>query len=270
MASGFSSDGFDLDAAPSATSGDEDVIYELGGGATVASVDGGSEEGKIALSEDWKVQGNEEFKNKNYLEAYDMYTSAIEACPGMRGDEILKLRDEFDKEETTKLYEQSRLEGETPTQQAKSEFRAPTHPHGKNLAIYHCNRAACELNLGRYEDGLRDSDIATLLRPEWPKAYLRRSLAFENLGKTEEALKDAKKALELDPTNSSIRKLVIRLQKIEDERIEKLKEETIGKLKDLGNSVLSNFGLSLDNFKAQQDPKTGSYSISFDQNASKS
>ena len=37
------------------------------------------------------------------------------------------------------------------------------------------------------------------------------------------------------------------------------------KLKELGNSVLGNFGLSLDNFKATKDPQTGSYSINFQQ-----
>jgi len=38
-----------------------------------------------------------------------------------------------------------------------------------------------------------------------------------------------------------------------------------GKLKDLGNTVLGKFGLSLENFKAEKDPNTGSYSINFKQ-----
>jgi hypothetical protein len=42
-------------------------------------------------------------------------------------------------------------------------------------------------------------------------------------------------------------------------------ERAAGKLKDLGNSLLGNFGMSLDNFKAVKDPTSGSYSISFQQ-----
>lgn len=38
-----------------------------------------------------------------------------------------------------------------------------------------------------------------------------------------------------------------------------------GKLKELGNTVLGKFGMSLDNFKADKDPQTGSYSINFKQ-----
>lgn len=42
-------------------------------------------------------------------------------------------------------------------------------------------------------------------------------------------------------------------------------DEMLGKLKDLGNSLLGKFGLSVDNFKAVKDEKTGGYSISFQQ-----
>ena len=43
-----------------------------------------------------------------------------------------------------------------------------------------------------------------------------------------------------------------------------MKDEALGKLKDLGNSILGNFGMSLDNFKMAQDPTTGSWNIRYD------
>jgi len=159
-----------------------------------------------------------------------------------------------------------------------AEFRPPPHPHGKKLSVYHCNRAACSLQLGRHEESADDCSVAILLERSYVKAYLRRMAAYERMmgdgsgsggsgiDKTEEALNDARKALFYDPNNANARRNVRRLERMEAERTEKLKEETMGKLKDLGNSILGNFGMSLDNFKTQKDPNTGGYSISFQQN----
>lgn len=165
----------------------------------------------------------------------------------------------------------------------------PPHAYGSTLAVYYCNRAAASLQMAppptpsvkseeddefskrkkpsaQMQEALDDCTVALLLDPSYVKAFTRRSSIYERLEQTEEALADMRKAQELDPTNATIRKQVVRLQKLEDERLEALKEETMSKLKDLGNSLLSNFGLSLDNFKAQKDPNTGSYNISFQQN----
>jgi tetratricopeptide (TPR) repeat protein len=290
MSTKFASDGFDLDAM--AETENDDVIYEIGGGATVVPDESNAQEEKEALSgiekaEEWKQQGNEQFKKGSYLEACDLYTEAIEACPGeLKGDEILRKRDDFNEIERTKAFSRQRVDEETrrnrkegdssssPEEKKEpekpkplAEFKLQPQPHGEKLAVYYCNRAAALIQMERYDDAITDCDVSTLLYPKYAKALVRRSSAYEKSDNTEDALRDAKKAQELDPTNATLRKSVARLQKIEDERLEKLKDETMGKLKDLGNSLLGNFGLSLDNFQAVQDPNTGSYSINFNQGA---
>ncbi|EEC49721.1 predicted protein [Phaeodactylum tricornutum CCAP 1055/1] len=144
----------------------------------------------------------------------------------------------------------------------------PPHPHATALATYYCNRAAALLHMERYDHAIEDCNLAIILNPAYVKAYIRRSTAYEQLQHQlqHSTLQDAQQALQLDPSNAQIRSTVARLQKLEDARLEKLKVETMDKLKDLGNSILGNFGLSLDNFQTQKDPNTGSYSISFNQN----
>lgn len=292
----FDSEGFDLGA----TDNGEGVVFEIGGGVTTESKNDQTKESSSPIdeSESLKERGNDQFRNGNHLDAYDYYTDAIEACPygegvGPTGKELLKLRDEFEEASRERMMERQRMENEkrrstrkTSKDEDKKEveedlddndedeedrpvetFDPPRHLYGSKLAVYHANRAATCLHLGRDGEAIEDCDVALLLNPTYVKAYLRRSTAYERIENTEDALKDARKAYELDPSNAVARKNVTRLEKIENERLEKLKEETMGKLKDLGNSLLSNFGLSLDNFNAVQDPQTGGYSISFNQGA---
>ena len=54
-----------------------------------------------------------------------------------------------------------------------------------------------------------------------------------------------------------------RLEAESEEKMTKMKDEALGKLKQLGNSILGNFGMSLDNFNMKQDEKTGSWNIRY-------
>mmetsp|Transcript_23437 Transcript_23437/g.65042 ORF Transcript_23437/g.65042 Transcript_23437/m.65042 type:complete len:299 (+) Transcript_23437:98-994(+) len=294
----FTTEGFDLDAG---TGDSGDVVFEIGGGITGLPKEEEAEApssqcppeeppSPLDRAEEWKQRGNEEFRKKNFLEAYDMYTEAIEACPcPVTVDDILRQRDEFDEREREKarsrMEEESRQRKTVNNEKSSDEddkgkhnksqsdssegpvtFELQPQEYGDKLAIFLNNRSASLIQMERFEEAIKDADVSILLNPRYTKAYIRRSTAYEKTERTDEALRDMKCALELEPSNATLRKSVRRLQKLEDERLEKLKEETMSKLKDLGNSLLGNFGLSMDNFNAVQDPNTGSYSISFNQN----
>lgn len=289
MSVSFSSEGFDLDAATATTTSGNDVVLEIGGGLsqmTIPDRDAPTAEEKterneepndnpLAVANNYKEQGNDEFGRRNWSEAFVLYTKAIEATPGHPTGAELKHEQEVWEEEQNRLARQRLLDNDKqrkdndkqPVSTPPPEFApSATHPHAEKLAVFHANRAATSMQLEHYEEAVDDCDKAILLHPQYVKAFIRRSTAWEKLDQTDKALRDAQKALQLDPRHPTLPATVKRLTKVEEERLEKLKEETLGKLKDLGNTILGNFGLSLDNFKAQQDPNTGSYSISFQQN----
>mmetsp|Transcript_51088 Transcript_51088/g.103908 ORF Transcript_51088/g.103908 Transcript_51088/m.103908 type:complete len:269 (+) Transcript_51088:69-875(+) len=139
-------------------------------------------------------------------------------------------------------------------------------PEGhKEKAVFFNNRATCHFKLAQFNDVIKDCSAALKLDPDYSKCLLRRAQAYETEKKICEAFDDFQRALKLDPSNRIAQMGSQRLEKAAGEEREKQKEEMLGKLKDLGNSLLGNFGMSLDNFKAVQDPNTGSYSISFQQ-----
>ncbi|XP_046851684.1 tetratricopeptide repeat protein 1-like [Xenia sp. Carnegie-2017] len=133
----------------------------------------------------------------------------------------------------------------------------------ENKSIFYANRAACCQKLEDYENGISDCDRALELSPNYLKARLRRAQCYEKVDKLEEALEDYRIVFENDKTCHLAHEAILRLPDEIKIKHEKLKDEMIGKLKDLGNMVLRPFGLSTDNFKLQQDPNSGGYSINF-------
>lgn len=76
----------------------------------------------------------------------------------------------------------------------------------------------------------------------------------------EEAVKDAKRIAEIDPTFRDIYKTIAELEKLQKEKFDKMKDEVVGGLKNLGNMFLGNFGMSVDNFQMAQNAD-GTYNI---------
>ena len=68
------------------------------------------------------------------------------------------------------------------------------------MSIFYGNRAAAYLAIDAYERGVDDCSMALDLKPSYSKVWMRRSQAYEKLNRTEDALVDAKKVMELDPS----------------------------------------------------------------------
>ncbi|KAL4749160.1 hypothetical protein BDW72DRAFT_178759 [Aspergillus terricola var. indicus] len=116
------------------------------------------------------------------------------------------------------------------------------------------------------ENDERKRDVARIRA----KALMRRARAKSELGgwaNLQGAEEDYKLLAVMENLPPSDRKIVQKALRELPARIGKAKEvemgEMMGKLKDLGNGILKPFGLSTDNFKFVQDPKTGGYSVNF-------
>ncbi|XP_050548793.1 protein unc-45 homolog A [Daktulosphaira vitifoliae] len=91
--------------------------------------------------------------------------------------------------------------------------------NNQDKAILYKNRAAVYNKLGEYENAIRDCSASLDINANDPKALFRRSFAYEQVGKYEEAYVDAKQCLIADPTNKEIQPVLSKLHPIVQEKI---------------------------------------------------
>ena len=232
-----------------------------------------------------KARGNAAFGEGRWADAERHYTLALEALPAPSppaSDRPPRASGERDENASPDEEEASPAD---PDPDPDPESASPTKrgaapPADRPRAVYHANRAACLLRLGRFADAEADCAASVRADPSFAKAWLRRAAArsARDPPDLEGAVADCERAARLAATagpgaDAAVARRaadeLARLRPMAERRREETKEEMLAKLKDLGNAVLGNFGLSVNNFKAEKDERTGSYNIQFVQNPTK-
>lgn len=86
-------------------------------------------------------------------------------------------------------------------------------------AVLYKNRAAVYIKLGEHENAVRDCSAALDIVADDPKALYRRCVAYEQLGKHEEAYADGKRCLASDPGNREIQSALTRLHPVVQQKL---------------------------------------------------
>ena len=67
--------------------------------------------------------------------------------------------------------------------------------------VLYSNRSACYTSLHKYDDALKDAEKCVEINPTWAKGYNRVAAAYYGEGRFDDAEKQYQKALEIDPSN---------------------------------------------------------------------
>lgn len=131
------------------------------------------------------------------------------------------------------------------------------------LVILYCNQGICFNKLNDKEKALESFSSALKLNDKYSKALANRMLLYNAKGDYIEAYDDFKRLKEIDQTLfSNYSHMEGELCAKAEVKKKEMTDEMLGKLKEMGNSILGNFGISLDNFKMIPNGQ-GGYSIQY-------
>ena len=133
----------------------------------------------------------------------------------------------------------------------------------EQLVILYCNQGICFNKLNDKDKALESFSSALKLNDKYAKALANRMLLYNAKGDYIEAYDDFKRLKEIDQQLfSNYAHMEGDLCAKAEVKKKEMTDEMLGKLKEMGNSILGNFGISLDNFKMIPNGQ-GGYSIQY-------
>ncbi|GES66801.1 tetratricopeptide repeat protein 1 [Aspergillus terreus] len=228
-----------------------------------------------------KAEANKLYTAASYDQAISCYDRALASCPNYLDYEVAVLRSNmaacYLKLEDWKAAVDAatasldRLDKMLPPAASEPNESTTKKPDAETtdgvVEITGDDEAAEQEELTRLKR--EDERKADILRIR-AKALMRRARAKSLLGgwgNLQGAEEDYKVLAAMENLPPDERRIVQKALRELPARIGQAREkemaEMMGKLKDLGNGILKPFGLSTDNFKFTQDPKTGGYSMNF-------
>ncbi|KAL5362031.1 hypothetical protein BJX96DRAFT_97039 [Aspergillus floccosus] len=228
-----------------------------------------------------KAEANKLYSAASYDQAISCYDRALASCPNYLDYEVAVLRSNmaacYLKLEdwkaavdaaTASLDRLDKMLPPTPTEPNESTTKKPdAETTDAVVEITGDDDAAEQEELTRLKR--EDERKADILRIR-AKALMRRARAkflLGGWGNLQGAEEDYKVLAAMENLPPDERRIVQKALRELPARIGQAREkemaEMMGKLKDLGNGILKPFGLSTENFKFTQDPKTGGYSMNF-------
>ncbi|CAG8903367.1 unnamed protein product [Penicillium egyptiacum] len=258
-------------------SGDEDVFHD-------AHFPAEEEAQLLNESHEIKSEANQLFLAKSYDQAISCYDRALASCPSYLDYDVaiihsniaachLKLEDwkATVDSATVSIERLSKIIPLTP-QDKGDESKGKQIPESKEhtdavVELSGDDEEAELKELQRLQE--QDEQRSKVIRLR-AKVLMRRAKAKTQIGgwaSLQGAAEDYQALAGIENLAADDKRVVQRALRELPERINQAREkemgDMMGKLKELGNGILSPFGLSTDNFKFVQDPKTGGYNMNF-------